>query len=172
MPVFLPPSPPPGLHFLIYKKEQTRPVLPKDGSRCYPGVKQQLLEGPHSPLGAGKRFGSERKICQGPRLLEVQGDSAALLQTSPIGGPTELSFLLNEPCSLLCSAAAALGPAPVQERSPDVLWDTGKECPAGALWPSSGPGMHSCGEEVSRRRGLHAWLEHGNSTSGSASAIS
>lgn len=119
-----------------------------------------------------KDSGQRERFVQGPRLLEVQGDSAALLQTSHSGGPTELSFLLNEPCSLLCSAAAALGLAPVQERSPDVLWDTGRECPAGALWPSSGSGMHSCGEEVSRRRGLHAWLEHGNSTSGSASAIS
>lgn len=69
-----------------------------------PRSKTTTFGGTKSPLGAGKRFGSDRKICQGPRLLEVQGDSAALLQTSRSWGPTELSFLLNEPCSLLCSA--------------------------------------------------------------------
>lgn len=162
MPVFPSPS---GLHFMICKMGETGPMLPKDGSRCFPGVKQQLSEGPHSSLGAGKRFCSE-----GKRLVGAQAPWSPRGQCS--WGPTELSFLLNELCSLLCSAAAPLGLAPMQERSPDSQWDTRRECPAGALWPSSGPGLDSRGEEVSRSRGLLSWLEHGNSTSGTASATS
>lgn len=73
MPVFLPPSPPPGLHFLIYKKEETGPVLPKDGSRCYPGVKQQLLEGPKALLEQVKDLGQTERFVRGPGSLKSKG---------------------------------------------------------------------------------------------------